>query len=220
MKSPKRRQFAASCSNRDKFYYPYNYAQIVTSAPLAQAIRRWMGLNRACFDVMPVRYEVCWKFFFPVYLSFFFQNPKHLFKKNHTFEFASSRNPPSKNSSDKVLNWPRSCLFWRDACLIRGLSKCFSVYLSFFFQKAKHVFKWNCAVEFVLSRNPPSKNSSRSIQVLLSIKLQRAGSVTALAQAMRCWRGYVHMCFDVMPVRYEVCWNVFQFIYLFFFQKP
>ena len=45
---------------------------------------------------------------------------------------------------DKALVGRNTSLFWRDAGSIRGLSKFFvSVYLSFFFQKPKHLFKKN-----------------------------------------------------------------------------
>ena len=96
----------------------------------------------------------------------------------------SSGNQPSKNSrqsiqlllsiklrwslchfpstSDKVLNGPHSCLFWRDAGSIRGLSNFFQVYLSCFSQKPNIYFKINRAVEFALSRNPPSKTRADS----------------------------------------------------------
>ena len=44
------------------------------------------------------------------------------------------------STSDKALNGPHSCLFWRDAGSIRGLSNFFQVYLSCFSQKPKHLF--------------------------------------------------------------------------------
>ena len=118
-----------------------------------------MGLIRVCFDVIPVRCEVCRIFFFGLFILFL-PKPKIFILKNRTVEFASSGNQPSKNSS------------------------------------------W-------------------SIQLLLSIKLHQGFCVTSLAQAIRRWMGLIRVCFDVIPVRCEVCRIFFFSVYLsFFFQNP
>ena len=125
---------------------------------LAQAIRRWMGLIRVCFDVIPVRCEVCRIFFFGLFILFL-PKPKIFILKNRTVEFASSRN-------------------------LR------------------------------------LQNSSRSIQFLLSIKFRFSFYVTSVAQVIRRWTGHICVCFDVMPVRYEVCQIFFSVYLFFFFQNP